>query len=262
MSREAGPLLAVVERVVILGLVLSLAIGLSLGMFGGGGSILTVPVLHYVFGVGTHDAIAMSLVVVGVTSSIALVPQARAGRVRWLTGLGLGASSMLAAYAGGRFGALLPPIVLIAAFALFMVAAGFAMIARSRTSSTAPRQAELRLPHVLAIGVGVGLVTGTLGAGGGFMIVPALTLVGGLAVREAVATSLLVIAMNSLAALGGVAAHARFDVRLVMVVTAIAVAGSFVGARLGRRISAQRLQVGFGVFVILVAVLIGVREAL
>jgi uncharacterized membrane protein YfcA len=230
-------------------------------MLGGGGSILTVPVLHYVFATPAHDAIAMSLVVVGVTSSIALVPHARAGRVRWITGLELGASSMLAAFAGGRLGGLLPATILIAAFAVVMLSAGIAMIARARRCAEA-RVTNIRLPHVLAIGVGVGLVTGTLGAGGGFLIVPALTLVGGLAVREAVATSLLVIAMNSLAGLGGVAAHTRFDVPLVAIVTVVAVGGSFVGTRLGRGVSVQRLQVGFGVFVILVGSLILLRELL
>jgi uncharacterized membrane protein YfcA len=231
-------------------------------MLGGGGSILTVPVLHYVFGTPAHDSIAMSLAIVGVTSIVALVPHVRAGRVRWVTGLELGASSMLAAFAGGRLGGMLPEAMLIMAFALLMVSAGIAMIARARRCVAAPVVTDIRLPHVLAIGVGVGLVTGTLGAGGGFLIVPALTLAGGLGMREAVATSLLVIAMNSLAGLGGVARHARFDIQLVVLIAAVAVAGSFAGARLGRRISAQRLQVGFGAFVILVGSLILLREAL
>lgn len=231
-------------------------------MLGGGGSILTVPVFHYVFGTPAHDSIAMSLVVVGVTSSIALVSHVRAGHVRWRMGLELGASSMLAAFAGGRLGGLLPASMLIAAFALLAVSAGLAMMVRARKRTPSPAVTDLQLSNVLAIGVGVGLVTGTLGAGGGFMLVPALTLVGGLAVREAVATSLLVIAMNSLAGLGGMAAHARFDPQLVVIVTAIAVAGSFAGARLGRRISPQGLQVGFGAFVILVGLLILSREVL
>jgi uncharacterized membrane protein YfcA len=152
--------------------------------------------------------------------------------------------------------------MLIAAFALLMVSAGIAMVLRARNSKRACVVTDLRLPHVLAIGLGVGLVTGTLGAGGGFLLVPALTIVGGLAVREAVATSLLVIAMNSLAGLGGIAAHARFDAWIVVTVTAIAVAGSFAGARLGRRISPQALQVSFGAFVILVGLLILLRELL
>src|SRR5688572_26795374 len=97
----------------VVGYVLSLAIGLSLGLLGGGGSTLTVPVLHYVFGAAAHDAIAMSLVVVAITSTIALVPHARAGHVNWRLGTGFGAASMVAAFFGGRIGAAIPGPVLI-----------------------------------------------------------------------------------------------------------------------------------------------------
>ncbi|HEX2690219.1 MAG TPA: sulfite exporter TauE/SafE family protein, partial [Kofleriaceae bacterium] len=182
-----------------LGLVLSLAIGLSLGLLGGGGSILTVPVLHYVFRVEAHDAIAMSLVIVGATSTIALVPLARAGHVHWRIGLAFGGASMIAAFAGGRLGATLPDVVLIVAFAVVMLAAGVAMLTRARASLAASDTGDMRLPRVLVIGLGIGLITGTLGAGGGFLIVPMLALLGGFAIRDASATSLLVIAMNSLA---------------------------------------------------------------
>ncbi len=245
---------------VALGLVLSLAIGVSLGLFGGGGSILTVPVLHYVFSVAAHDAIAMSLIVVGATSLVALVPHARAGRVRWKLGLAFGSASMAAAYAGGRLGALLPGAVLIAAFGALMIAAGAAMLLRARCSLPTCNAKDIRLSRVLAIGVAVGLSTGTLGAGGGFVIVPALTLLGGLAIREAVGTSLLVIAMNTAAGLAGTATHANIDVPITIAVTAIAVAGCVVGARLGRRLAVQHLQRAFGWFVIIVGLLALVRE--
>ncbi len=245
----------------VLGLILALAIGLSLGLLGGGGSILTVPVLHYVLLVETHDSIAMSLVIVGVTSAVALVPHARRGCVKWRLGLGFGGASMLGAYAGGRIGALLPGGVLIAAFALLMLVAGTAMLVRARTAIHACTSDDVRLERMLAIGLGVGLVTGVLGAGGGFVIVPVLVLLGGLAIYEAVGTSLLVIAMNSAAALGGVvAAHTSIDLRIVAAVTAIAVGGSLVGVRVGRKLSAQHLQRAFGWFVIAVGVAMLARE--
>ena len=227
---------------------------------GGGGSILTVPVLHYVFRIEAHDAIAMSLVVVGATSIVALIPYARAGHVRWRVGLALGGASMMAAFAGGRLGAALPGAVLIAGFALVMLAAGVAMIMRARASVAATGTGDLRLPRVLSIGLGIGLLTGILGAGGGFVIVPVLTLLGGLAMRDAIATSLLVIAMNSLAGLAGTATHTTLDGRITATVTCIAVAGSFAGVRVGRRLSAQSLQGAFGWFVILVGVIILARE--
>ena len=113
---------------------------------------------------------------------------------------------------------------------------------------------------MLATGVGVGLLTGVLGAGGGFVIVPALTLVGGLAIREAVATSLLVITMNALAALAGTAGHASFEGRVLVPVAAIAMAGSMLGMRLGRRLSAHQLQRGFGVFIVVIGTAILFRE--
>ncbi len=245
---------------VALGLVLSLAIGLSLGLFGGGGSILTVPLLHYVFGVAAHDAVSGSLVVVGTTSLVALIPHARAGRVHWRMGLAFGATSMSAAFAGGRLGALLPGLVLIVAFAFVMIAAGIAMLVRARRSPRTCAAADIRLPRVLAIGLGVGLVTGTLGAGGGFMIVPALALVGGLAIRDAVATSLLVIVLNSFAGFAATTEHATLDWKLAAAVTAVAIAGSLVGARVGKRLSACHLQRAFGWFVIAAGILIAVGE--
>jgi uncharacterized membrane protein YfcA len=248
-------------RVIPLGLVLSLAIGLSLGLLGGGGSVLTVPVLHHVLGVPAHDAIAMSLVVVGATSLVALVPHARAGRVRWGVGIPFGAASMAAAFAGARLGAALPGAILIAAFAVLMLVAGAVMVLRGHGAGPAAvPTGGAGLSRLLAIGLGVGLLTGVLGAGGGFVIVPALTLLGGLAIREAVGTSLVVIAMNSLAALGGVAAHAVIDLRLTAAITAVAVAGSLLGARAGRRLSAQRLQGAFGWFVIAIGALVLARE--
>jgi uncharacterized membrane protein YfcA len=253
-------MLADIDSMVALGLVLSLAIGLSLGLLGGGGSILTVPVLHYALGLGVHDAIGASLFVVGVTSSVALVSHARAGQVRWRTGLAFGIASMSTAFAGGRLGALLPGPVLIAAFALVMVAAGIAMLVRARTPQRFGAAKHAHLPRVLAAGLGVGLVTGVLGAGGGFVILPALTLLGGLAVREAVGTSLLVIAMNAFAGLAGTAAHVHVDGRIVAAVTALAIAGSLVGARIGRRLPAHHLQRTFGWFVIVVAAVILMRE--
>lgn len=245
---------------IALGLVLSLAIGLSLGLFGGGGSILTVPVLHYALGLGVHDAIGASLFVVGVTSSVALVPHARAGRVHWRTGLAFGMASMATAFAGGRLGALLPGTLLIAAFALVMAAAGIAMLVRARAAGGVHAAEQVQLPRVLAVGLGVGLVTGVLGAGGGFVIMPALTLLGGLAVREAVGTSLLVLAMNAFAGLAGSAAHVRVDGWIVAAVTALAIAGSLVGARIGRRLPAHHLQRTFGWFVIVVAAVMLLRE--
>lgn len=243
-----------------LGLVLSLAIGLSLGLLGGGGSILAVPMLHYALGLGVHEAIAGSLIVVAVTSSVALIPYALARRVQWRTGFAFGAASMAAAFAGGRLGTLIPGGVLIAAFALVMVAAGAAMLLRSRGARGLPVGGHIHLPRVLVVGLGVGLVTGVLGASGGFVIVPALMLFGGLAMCDAIGTSLLVIAMNAVAGVAGGALHTHVDTKTVVAVTVLAVLGSLAGARVGRRVPAHLLQRLFGGFVIAVAAAILIGE--
>jgi uncharacterized membrane protein YfcA len=247
------------EIVVLVGLVLSLAIGLSLGLLGGGGSTLTVPVLHYVFGLDAHDAISASLVIVGITSTIALVPHARRGLVSWRVGAVFGAASMVAAFAGGSINAALPGPVLMIAFAFVMLASGGAMLVRDRRP-VGRASGEPRLSRLIPLGLGVGLLTGILGAGGGFLIVPALVLLGGLPIRTAIATSLLVIAMNALAAFAGTASHVTLDIGLVSAVLGMAVAGCLIGARLGHRLSTAHLQRAFAVFVITIGLAIAIGE--
>lgn len=243
----------------VLGLVLSLAIGLSLGLLGGGGSTLTVPVLHYVFGVDAHSAIASSLIVVGLTSMAAMVPHARAGHVRWRIGLVFGVASMASALAGSRIGAALPGAVLLVAFASVMVVSGIAMLIRTRRALPAPGH-DPRLGRIVLVGAGVGLLTGILGAGGGFIIVPALVIAGGLTVTSAVATSLLVIAMNSIAAYAGMAGHVAFDAGLLAPVVVLAITGTFAGTWIGRRMSPSQLQRSFGYFVIVLGLMIAAAE--
>jgi len=165
----------------------SLLIGVSLGILGGGGSILTVPILVYLAGMETKQAIATSLFVVGVTSAAGVVSHARAGRVRWRTGLLFGLAGMTGAYAGGRLAEFIPGTILLLAFALMMIATAFAMI-RGRRRTPKKVHHELPVLHVLLDGIVVGLVTGLVGAGGGFLVVPALALLGGLPMTVAVGT--------------------------------------------------------------------------
>ena len=237
-------------------LALAVVVGITLGVFGGGGSILTVPLLVYVAGLDTKPAIATSLVVVGATAIGALVAHARAGRVQWRTGLVFGATAMVGAYAGGRIGPMVPDLVLLVGFALMMLATSVAMIRgrRERPSSEEHRQAPLLL--VLVEGVVVGLVTGIVGAGGGFLVVPALVLLGGLPMATAVGTSLLVIAMKSFAALAGYLTAVQIDWGLAASVTALALVGSVIGGWLAGRIDPDRLRRGFGVFVLAMAVFV------
>ncbi|XRQ09129.1 sulfite exporter TauE/SafE family protein [Actinomadura welshii] len=240
-------------------LLASLAVGVSLGLLGGGGSILTVPILVYVAGVEAKQAIAMSLFVVGATSLAGVLPHARAGHVRWRTGLLFGGAGMAGAYAGGRLAAYIPAGVLLAAFAVMMAVTAVAML-RDRGAPTGGH-AERPTFRILAEGATVGLVTGLVGAGGGFLVVPALVLLGGLSMPAAVGTSLLVIAMKSFAGLAGYLAGVSIDWPLTLAVTGAAVLGGVAGSRLAGRIDPQRLRQAFGWFVLVMAALVVTQQA-
>ena len=244
------------EPLLILTLVLTVVVGLSLGLLGGGGSILMVPLLTYVAGMEPSQAITASLVVVGVTSAVSVITHARHGRVQWRTGLLFGAAGMVGAFLGGLAGGHLPGQLLMIAFAVMMLATAGAMIRGRKTS--APRSEHTRLPvgTVLIEGLVVGLVTGIVGAGGGFLVVPALVLLGGLPMAAAVGTSLLVIALKSLAGVAGYLTTTVVDWPLVAALTVMAVAGSLVGARLQSRIPEDALRRAFGWFVVGMGVLV------
>lgn len=242
-------------------LLLSVLVGVSLGLLGGGGSILTVPILAYVAGLDVKEAIAGSLFVVGVTSAVSVVSHARTGRVRWRTGLIFGAAGMAGAFLGGLLGGYIPGAVLMIGFALMMLVTALAMIrGRTRVPVGVAVVRELPVLKVVVEGLVVGLVTGLVGAGGGFLVVPALVLLGGLPMSVAVGTSLLVIALKSFAGLVGYLTSVQLDWPLVLAVTAAAVAGSFVGARLAGIVPEQVLRRGFGVFVLVMALFVLVQE--
>jgi uncharacterized membrane protein YfcA len=248
------------EPILLLVLALSLLIGVSLGVLGGGGSILTVPILVYVAGMDPKEAIAASLFVVGVTSAAGAVSHARAGRVRWRTGLLFGAAGLAGAFLGGTLGGHLPGELLLVAFALMMIATSVAMI-RGRKVDPAKKHRDVPVGRVLLDGLVVGLVTGLVGAGGGFLVVPALALLGGLPMAVAVGTSLLVIAMKSLGGLAGYLSTVSLDWGLVIAVTLAAVIGSVLGGRLAGRIPETTLRKGFGWFVLVMGGFVLVQQA-
>jgi uncharacterized membrane protein YfcA len=246
----------------ILTLALSVLIGLSLGLLGGGGSILTVPILVYAAGLDPKDGIATSLFVVGATSLAAMLSHARGGRVAWRVGALFGVASMVGAYAGGRLAHVLPARALLAGFTVMMFVTALAMMRRRREGGM-PRATSLRgaaLTRAAAIGVAIGALTGVIGAGGGFVIVPALVLLSGLPMRVAVGTSLLVIAMNSFAGFAGTLSHATIHWPLALEVTGASVAGSLVGAALAGRVRPESLRTGFAWFVLAMALFMTVKQ--
>lgn len=249
----------------VLVLALSVVIGLSLGVLGGGGSILTVPILVYVAGFEAKEAIAASLFVVGVTSAVSVISHARGGRVMWRTGLIFGAAGMAGAFVGGLLGGQIPGQILLIAFALMMVATSVAMLRGRKKAGGAdaaePVKHELPLGRVLLDGAVVGLVTGLVGAGGGFLVVPALALLGGLPMSVAVGTSLVVIAMKSFAGLAGYLTTVHLDWGLTLAVTAAAIVGTLVGSKLAGRIPEAALRKAFGWFVLAMGTFVLTQQA-
>lgn len=231
----------------VVGAVLSLLIGVTLGMLGGGGAILTLPMLLYVLHVEPKAAIAITLFVVGATSVFGAVAHARAGAVRWKTSAIFALAAMPAAFMGGRIGRVVPSTALLVLFSITMLVAAGAML-RGRPSPAEARQASL--PKSILLGAGVGALSGLVGAGGGFLVVPALTLFGGVAIREAIGSSLVVIALQSFAGFAGQVGHVDLDWTLLGVIAATSANDSLLGASLAAKVQPAALRRGFGWLVI------------
>ena len=253
---------------IVLAAVLALFIGGAVGLLGGGGSILTTPLLIYVLDFDAKQAITASLFVVAVTSVFGLIAHARAGRVRWKTGLIFGTAGMVGAFIGGQVGALLPATLLLAAFSVMMGITAIAMIRGRRQVKGHGPHKGLPIFRIILDGLVVGLVTGLVGAGGGFLVVPALALLGGLPMANAVATSLLVVAMKSFAGFFGYALQfggdsfvslnpeTEINWPLTLLVTGMAVIGALISSRLIGKIHPDKLRKAFGWFVFVMAIFI------
>lgn len=239
---------------------LAVLVGVSLGLLGGGGSILTVPLLAYVAGMDAKQAIATSLLVVGMTSAVGVISHARAGRVQWRTGLVFGVAGMAGAYAGGVLARFIPGSVLLIGFAVIMIATAVAMLRGRKDISDDAVPRSLPVFKIVLEGLVVGLVTGLVGAGGGFLVVPALALLGGLPMPIAVGTSLVVIAMKSFAGFAGYLSSVHIDWRMAAAVTAAALVGGLIGARLTARVDPNALRKAFGWFVLAMSSVILAQE--
>lgn len=254
-------------------LLLGALIGLTLGALGGGGSILTVPVLVYVLDQSAQEATTGSLVIVGIASLIASAGHARSGHTQWSTGLALAAAGVPAAFVGTALNREVDPDVLLLAFAAVMLLAATGMLLRALGPDHGPapetgpgslavrtrRQTATRL--VLA-GLGIGLLTGFLGVGGGFVIVPVLVVLLRTDTHLAVGTSLLVISLNSAVALVARAPDVPADWSVVVPFTLAAVVGSFGGQRVADRLPQKVLTEAFAGLLVVVALCVGTEAAL
>jgi hypothetical protein len=238
---------------IMVGFALAALIGLSLGLLGGGGSILTVPVLVYVLGMAAKPAIAMSLPIVGVTSVVGAALHWRLGNARVSTAIVFGLVSMIGAYAGAKLAVFVSGTAQLALLAVVMLAAAVSML-RGRREEPAPGAAPAppRLLFLAPVALGVGVLTGLVGIGGGFLVVPALVLLARVPMRQAVGTSLLVIAMNAAAGFAGYVGTVAIDWRFLAGFTGVAVAGALIGTALVRVIPATTLRRGFAAFLIVV----------
>ena len=237
-----------------LALLFSGAIGVSLGLLGGGGSILAVPMLVYVAGVAAQEAVAMSLAIVGSTSVIASLLHGRQGRLDTKVAALFGGVGMVGAFIGAQFTHRVSNAVLLVVFAVLMLLVGTLMLLRQqREPTTASTPHDRSLPRLLLAGLGVGVVTGFLGVGGGFLIVPALVLCTTVPMHVAVGTSLLVIAINSAAGFMGHLGQGNVPLALTGAFTVAAVVGTFVGTHMAGQIPAHRMRRLFAGFVMAVA---------
>lgn len=242
----------------------ALAIGVTLGLLGGGGSVLTVPVFVYLLDVAPRSAVAMSMPVVGLTSLIGAYGHWRAGNVSWRSALTFGVIAMIGAYVGARLAGLITGPQQLLLLALVMAASALSMlrpttlpIASGDPPAGGPVPADgpsARLrPALVAAALAVGVLTGLVGIGGGFLVVPALVLLSRVPMHRAIGTSLVVIALNAASGVLGYIGQTPIDWTMVAWFTLLSSAGILVGARWSARVSAALLRRGFALLLIALA---------
>ena len=263
----------------ILGYIGAIIMGLSLGLIGGGGSILTVPILVYLFLIDPVLATAYSLFIVGLTSLVGSFSHMRLGNIHWRTAIEFGIPSIVAVYATRAW--LVPAIPdpifslgitpvskaigILIFFALIMVAAAYSMIRKPKAPKgpigPADEAITFNYPLILAEGVVVGMVTGIVGAGGGFLIIPALVILAKLPMKKAVGTSLIIIAAKSLIGFtGDLKGGELIDWNFLGIFSVVAIAGILLGSILSKHIPNEKLKPAFGWFVLAMGMYIIGRE--
>jgi uncharacterized membrane protein YfcA len=257
----------------IAGYLASLMIGISLGLIGGGGSILTVPVLVYLFAVEPVIATVYSLFIVGVSSFIGVLPKYKQGMVKMRTAMVFGIPSITAVFLTRKF--IVPSIpqqvatingivvtkslLLMLLFAIIMVLASVSMIMGDRKPRPVPAT-HFNYPLIIVLGLMEGTITGLVGAGGGFLIIPVLVLLAHLPMKQAIGTSLLIIAVKSLIGFAGDLSHYTIHWPFLLSITLLSVTGIFVGSALGKRVDGLKLKKAFGWFVLIMGMYILTRE--
>jgi uncharacterized membrane protein YfcA len=239
----------------------ALAIGIALGLLGGGGSILTVPVFVYAAGLDPKVAVAASLPVVALTSASAALSHWRLGNVQVRTALIFGATAGIGSFTSTHLAAKLTGAMQFSLLAMVMLIAAVRMLTGAGLTATAePANRAIAYTKVIPVALGVGLLTGVVGIGGGFLIVPTLVLVCGLPMRMAVGTSLMIIAMNAASGAAGYAGQVAVPWTTVLLFSVVAIIGSLAASRWSTRVPQAALKRAFGAFLIGLAILILVQN--
>ncbi len=261
----------------IIGYIASIFIGIALGLIGGGGSILTVPVLVYLFAVDAVAATAYSLFVVGITSVIGSISYFKNGLVNIKTAIIFGIPSIISVFLTRAYAVPAIPkevftigiftvtksILMLLLFAILMIAASYSMIKKDKKETTENEGFQkFNYPLILLEGAIVGVLTGLVGAGGGFLIIPALVLLSKLPMKEAVGTSLVIIAAKSLIGFLGEGPETIIDWSLLSKVAAFAIIGIFIGTMLSKKIDGNKLKPAFGWFVLIMGIYIILKETI
>ncbi len=261
----------------IIGYLASIVIGISLGLIGGGGSILTVPVLVYLFEVPPVLATAYSLFIVGLTSAVGSITFFNQKLVNIKTAIVFGIPSIIAVYSTRAF--IVPAIpsdimtigsfvvtksvLVMVLFAVLMIAASYSMIKKNgKKIADVEGPQAFNYPLILIEGIVVGILTGLVGAGGGFLIIPALVVLSKLPMKEAVGTSLAIIAAKSLLGFLGENSATQIDWTFLLFVSAFAISGIFIGSLLSKKIDGNTLKPTFGWFVLIMGIYILLKETL
>jgi hypothetical protein len=250
--------------VIIIALFAGAITGIVLGLFGSGGSIIAMPALMYLLNVEAKSAIAMSMGIVAVTATISGWDNWRRGNVDLKVAMWFGLFGVIGTYGGARLGVYTPVQVQLTLFALVMYAAAWKMlqpkkqpVAQLATAGGPPLSEDevisAHMGHIAAHGVGVGVLTGLVGVGGGFLIVPALVLLSGIPMKLAIGTSLVIVAAKSYSGFAGYVGAVPVDWVTMALFTSVTVAGSFVGTRIAHRFSQETLKRSFGFFLVFVA---------
>lgn len=237
----------------MIGYILALFTGLSLGLLGGGGSILTVPILVYAVGMDPKLSIALSLAIVGTTSLVGVYGHYKNKNINLKVAAAFAPAAMIGTFAGSKLSTIFSAQAQLILFATIMILASYFMFKPAK-----PKQGDghIHILPMIAQGLVVGILTGLVGVGGGFLIVPGLVLLAGLQMKQAVGTSLFVIALNSIAGFSGYVTMFDIPWKFLAIFTAFSIVGILIGTKLSKKVSQEGLKKGFAVFLVIMGIFI------